>query len=261
MRFSKFAMLGATLAMLCITGRSMAQSVVSIVGSPHDLNHVLSVPVVAEGDSGGTGEVCRPCHTPHHAPYNGGALLWNHEVNMSKSYTLYTVVSPAAGSMASSMQLDNTSRLCLSCHDGAMAIDSYGLDNTGAQVTSGLQGNVLIGSLQGHNSYVGVYAMAGASGSDLTSDHPVGIGYPGASVSGGVLTFTAQTPNAFNSPLTGANFLAGGVAGGPGVKLVNLPNGEVGVGCTSCHEPHDKSLYFQRMNNNSSALCLSCHIK
>ena len=88
MRFSKLTMLGATLAMLCISGKSMAQSVVSIVGSPHDLNHSLGVPVVVTGESGGTGEVCRVCHTPHMAPTPGAPLLWNHQIDFTKTYTL-----------------------------------------------------------------------------------------------------------------------------------------------------------------------------
>jgi predicted CXXCH cytochrome family protein len=258
MRYSKLSKLGVALVMLCFARWSNAQSVVSIVGSPHDLNHVLGVPVVNAGSSGGTSEVCRPCHTPHQAPYGSGTLLWNHQVDLTKSYTMYTVVNPASNSQSANPILDTTSRLCLSCHDGAIAIDSYGRNNDG---TLNQNGGTKIGTITTHQGWTGGFALAGAAGNDLSADHPVGIGYPGLVSSGGVLTFTAGTPNAFNNPLTGANFLSGGVAGGPGVKLVGLPDGRVGVGCTSCHEPHDKSQYFQRMNNNSSALCLTCHIK
>jgi predicted CXXCH cytochrome family protein len=252
MRFPKLAMLGATLAMLCITGRSMAQSVVSIVGSPHDLNHVLGANAVSSG------EVCKPCHTPHQAPYAGSTLLWNHQVDMSKSYTMYTVINPASNSQSANAVLDTTSRLCLSCHDGAIAIDSYGRNNDGTPMQSG---STKIGTITSHTGWTGAFAIAGSGNNDLSADHPVGIGYPGLTSNAGVLTFTAGTPNSFNNPLTGANFLSGGVAGGPGVKLVNLPDGRVGVGCTSCHEPHDKSQWFQRMSNTNSALCLTCHIK
>jgi len=245
-------MLGVAMVGLCLTGRTMAQSVVSIVGSPHDLNHVLGANFVTNG------EVCRPCHTPHNAPYNNGSLLWNHQVDMSKTYTLYQVVNPTNNSQSANPVLDNTSRLCLSCHDGAIDIDSFGRNNDGSLMQSG---KTLIGSLSTYQGWKGGYVIGGTAGNDLSTDHPIGIGYPGATLSGTVLSFTPGTPNAFNSPLTGANFLSGGVAGGPGVKLVKLPDGRVGVGCTSCHEPHDKSLYFQRMNNTGSALCLSCHIK
>jgi predicted CXXCH cytochrome family protein len=217
--------------------------------------------VVATGSGGGTGEVCRVCHTPHQAPYAGSTLLWNHQVDMSKSYTMYTVVNPAQNSQSANPILDNTSRLCLSCHDGAMAVDSYGRNNDGTVVTTGIMTNTKIGTLTSHSGWTGAFAIAGAGSNDLSADHPVGIGYPGVTNSGGVLTFTAGTPNSFNNPLTGANFISGGVAGGPGVKLVKLPDGRVGVGCTSCHEPHDKSQWFQRMNNSGSALCLTCHIK
>jgi predicted CXXCH cytochrome family protein len=258
MRYSKLTLLGLVLGLVCFTSRSMAQSVVSIVGSPHDLNHALKYTVTnGVGGVGNDGEVCLPCHTPHAAPYNSGSLLWNHQVDMSKPYTMYTVVNPASGSQSANMELDSTSRLCLSCHDGAVAVDSYGRNNDGSLMQSG---SVKIGTLADHNGWTGAFAIAGV-GNDLSADHPVGIGYPGLTVSGGVATFTPGTPNSFNNPLTATNFKTGGVAGGPGVKLVALPNGLMGVGCTSCHEPHDKSLWFQRMSNSGSALCLSCHIK
>src|ERR1019366_9944002 len=97
----------------------------------HDLNHVLGANSVSSG------EVCKPCHTPHAAPYAGGSLLWNHDVDMAKSYTMYTVVNPTNNSQSASPVLDTTSRLCLSCHDGAIAIDSYGRTNDGTVMQSG----------------------------------------------------------------------------------------------------------------------------
>jgi len=80
-------------------------------------------------------------------------------------------------------------------------------------------------------------------------------------VSGGYVTSESWSPVAgWNDP-TQSTFTAGGVDGLPAVNLVPLPNGLVGVGCGTCHEPHDFTQLFVRMNNSSSALCLKCHNK
>ena len=78
--------------------------------SPHNMN---AIGVQVENQ-----EVCRPCHTPHGAQSTLGAL-WNHQVNTGAQYTLYKTTSAYAG-------LDGSSKLCLSCHDGAIAVDNYG---------------------------------------------------------------------------------------------------------------------------------------
>jgi len=253
MRVPKIVALGVAAVMLCFTSRTMAQSAYPITGSPHDLNHVLGISV------GGDSEVCLPCHVAHtlnnYGSVGGGTgiqnnLLWNHQTNMSKSYTMYTVVDPVSTSQSANPILDTTSRLCLSCHDGAIAVDSYGTNT----------GTTLIGTLTDHSGVLGGYQVA-AGGTDLSADHPVGIGYPGYVVNNGVPTFTPDTMSSFNSPITNANFTSGGVAGGPGVKLYALPDGRVGVGCGSCHEPHSKQYWFMRMSNTGSALCLVCHAK
>ncbi len=109
-----------------------------ITGSAHDFS-----------SSGWTaGEICIPCHTPHGADSTVvTAPLWNHEPSTA-TYTPYT-----------SDTLDETagdpgpiSKLCLSCHDGTIALDSFG-GKTGANV---IGGPALLGT-------------------DLTDDHPIGI--------------------------------------------------------------------------------------
>jgi predicted CXXCH cytochrome family protein len=72
---------------------------------------------------------------------------WNHEVSVA-SYTLYssrTMDVPVG-------QPGDVSMLCLSCHDGTVAVDSFG----------GSTGETLIGS----ESHIDT---------DLRDDHPVGI--------------------------------------------------------------------------------------
>ena len=67
-------------------------------------------------------EICIFCHTPHNADVSvTDAPLWNHQVT-TKFFQVYnsstmdaTVGQPAA-----------SSKLCLSCHDGTVAVDAYG---------------------------------------------------------------------------------------------------------------------------------------
>jgi predicted CXXCH cytochrome family protein len=221
----------------------MAQSApatVTIANSPHNLNNVgVALPQQ---------QICLPCHTPHNSTYQGqggstgSTFIWNHTVQAGKSYTLYS----------GSPGLDNTSLLCLSCHDGAIAVDSY---------TSGAgpgAATTFMGKIADSFGTIGGGAIAGASGSDLTYQHPVGVTYPGSTNAGGKLGFSGST--SFNDPTQSA-FKAGGVGGSSAVSLTTLPDGTFGVGCGTCHTPHTYTYKFVRMDNTGSALCLRCHIK
>jgi len=109
----------------------------SIVGTKHDLS----------GKEWGTGEVCKFCHTPHNAKSPQDAPLWNH-ASTSASYTLYS--SPTMDVPVG--QPGKASKTCLSCHDGTVALDSFG-NNTGTHLISGTSN----------------------LGTDLSDDHPIGI--------------------------------------------------------------------------------------
>jgi len=261
MRLTKL-LLGTVALGLCLASKTFAQSIST---SPHNLNTIETGATYTTGGATisvtgprTTGEICRPCHTPHIAPYNGGALLWNHDVVMTSTYTMYTAVhatqNSGAGGSSSNPMLDTTSRLCLSCHDGAIAVDSYG---------GSTAGKTFMGTIASKYG-TGQDMIAGPSNNDLSADHPVGVGYPGltATIStGGNVTSESWTPIAgWNDP-TASTFTTGGVDGLTAVNLVPLPNGLVGVGCSSCHEPHDFTQLFVRMNNSGSALCLKCHNK
>lgn len=112
-----------------------------IVGTPHDFS--------SQGWSGG--KICVVCHTPHNAdPYNQNptdAPLWNHKLSKA-SYILYS--SPKLDITPD--QPGGVSKLCLSCHDGTVALDSFG----GATGSNFISGSALVGT-------------------DLSDDHPVSI--------------------------------------------------------------------------------------
>lgn len=119
------------------SGMASAQT---IVGSDHDFSN--------DGWSGG--QICLVCHTPHNAATGvSDAPLWNHALT-SSVFTLYTNTTLDA----TPNQPTGVSLLCLSCHDGTVALDSFG----------GSNGNSFIGG--GENF-----------GTDLSNDHPIAISY------------------------------------------------------------------------------------
>ena len=100
--------IGAT---LLVAGASLA-SAGTIVGSAHDFS--------GQGWSGG--QICVPCHTPHKANITvADAPLWNHALTAA-TFTLYS--SPTLN--ATLTQPGGGSKLCFSCHDGTVAINSFG---------------------------------------------------------------------------------------------------------------------------------------
>ena len=105
-------------AVLFIAEQATAQT--GIAGSGHDMRPLL-----------GINEICVPCHTPHNAIENAGYPLWNRAAHES---AIFAGSGPA-------------SQVCLSCHDGTVAVDSYG-GNTGSIF---LSGDALIDSTGEHH--------------------------------------------------------------------------------------------------------------
>jgi predicted CXXCH cytochrome family protein len=179
---------------------------VSIINTPHNLNNYPGVNIPGN-------QVCLPCHTPHNALVPGeDNVLWNH-AETNETFVMYSSTAD---------QPEGPSKMCLSCHDGVTAIDSYG----------GTSGSITI-------------TGAANLGTDLSDDHPIGIEYP-----------TGQ-PADYHDP---ASF-APGINGGAGVKLVEI-NGVERVECASCHQVHNNGLgNFLRVPVQESYLCLQCHNK
>ena len=135
---------------------------------------LLSMPVVADiagslHDFSGqawntTGEICVVCHAPHAASNSASGPLWNHAVT-SATYTLYSGGDPNGGTdlEATSVMAQpvGVSKLCLSCHDGSIAVDSFG----------GATGTVTIAAARNIGEVT-------AGTGDLSNDHPVSFPYP-----------------------------------------------------------------------------------
>ena len=180
----------------------------------------------------GARQVCVFCHTPHNGDPNMG-VLFNHEVNPGQSYGMYD--SPTLD-MPQSLNPHKGSLTCLSCHDGALAVNSLnnvpgseGATTYGDPGGSGLDG---AGKLQSSsNAFVGV---------DLSDDHPVGITYD-----------ASQDPTGF-TPKTG----------NPASYPDKLLSEGLYVECVSCHNPHDDTYSnFLIESNAGSSLCMRCHTK
>ncbi|MBK7215379.1 MAG: cytochrome c3 family protein [Bacteroidales bacterium] len=183
-----------------------------ITGSSHDFS----------GQSWNTTtEICIVCHTPHNADVSVlNAPLWNHSISSVATYTMYS--SATLNSTAG--QPDGSSKLCLSCHDGTVALENFGGVTTG---TNYLTGGTLMGT-------------------DLGNDHPISITYDAAlaAADGGLFN-----PNTTQSGLGGT------------ISATMLIGDK--MQCSSCHDVHNSAGINGLLlkSNSASALCLTCHNK
>jgi predicted CXXCH cytochrome family protein len=183
-----------------------------ITGSSHDFS--------AAAWNTSNNEICIVCHTPHNATILPDAPLWNHALSAVTNYTLY-----ASGTLNATMgQPDGSSKLCLSCHDGTVAIENYGGVTSGATFMSG--GPLL--------------------GTALSNDHPVSFLYDAA---------LAGADPGLQNPTTALSGLGGTI------NQNMLISGR--MQCSSCHDVHNGAgiVGLLLKSNSHSALCLTCHIK
>jgi len=190
---------------------------VSVTAGVVDTRHNLSVSGPGGIKAVTENQVCIFCHTPHNSTPN--TPLWNRSSSGS-NYIPYS----SSTALATPGQPTGASILCLSCHDGTIALGEVLSRPT--PITMG----------------AGVTTLpAGATrlGTDLSDDHPVSFNFTS--------TLASQRGELVNpASLTGV------------VKLDK--SGQ--MQCTSCHDPHNNSNgKFLVMANTASALCRSCHIK
>ena len=199
----------AAIAGLFLAGTVSAQVTSSIANTEHDFS--------PQGFSGG--EVCIVCHNTHNTDTTvTDAPLWNHAVTNA----VFTPYSSATMNATAVGQPNGLSLLCLSCHDGTVAIDSFG----GTTGSNFLTGGALVGT-------------------DLADDHPIGFTYDAA--------LNAADPGV-KDPTVG---LSGITATGT-IAQDMLFNGL--MECGSCHDVHDATNEpFLRKDNAGSALCSTCH--
>lgn len=198
----------------------LAVSAATITGSAHDFS--------ALNWSGG--RICVACHAPHKSDTSiADAPLWNHTMS-SASYQLYS----SATLKATISQPGGNSKLCLSCHDGTVAVDSFG-GTTGTSMISS-KSNI---------------------GTDLKKSHPIGFTYDSAltTANGSLHDPETKTVTIGTAPQTKTGT----------IKALMLYNGK--MECGSCHDVHNTFTVggtgsgLVKVSQDGSKLCLDCHNK
>lgn len=249
--------------------------------------HNLSSTGTGPNHTTGTGQICVFCHTPHGSDTAAAVPLWNKTLPGAATFTTYDALGTSSldgGVLA----VGSVSLACLSCHDGAQAMDNM-INDPGS-------GSTAIGG-----TWTGVATMAGTPfpvlGKDLKNDHPIGIEYCGGGLTGtgGTVSGTCR-----DLDFVGAATQAGTVFANAVVKTKDVNGAPVfwvetgtvdttrqktdlslytrdftskggaaagpSVECASCHDPHVESkgtdnIMFMRVTTDASKICLSCHVK
>jgi len=188
-------------------------------------------------------ELCVVCHTPHHANTTvSPSPLWNHQVTTA-IYTLYS--SPTLDAVPT--QPTSISKLCLSCHDGTVATDSFG----------GKTGNTFVPPQH--------YSPIGSIANPLKAHHPVAILYDSA--------LATKDPKLYNPDITlsglggtiSHDLLNGGVLECSSCHDVHVARKLETDGCGSCHATFSHLDHLDTKSlvksNAASALCFTCHKK
>ena len=257
-----------------------------VVGSLHDMTRVVP------GTADAMGRVCVYCHAPHHSlvtdgtSLQGALPLWNHQLSTA-NFTPYTWATPdnqaAVGSITD--PLVGPSRLCMSCHDGNVAIDEHGVASNSTWKQAG---GTFMSSVEGGRANLSA---------DLSNTHPIGFDYNAMANARNKAVVSGQGTNGseagqeivtsnnhYADSITISTDLNGAyntVSRNQGNKTIadNLYGGNI-MTCATCHEVHNKENavqdafngnngsstttkpnYFLYAKENNSLICLSCHIK
>jgi hypothetical protein len=257
----------------------------SIVGTVwpagvRDTRHNLSstpptAPITRNIYSQTVDEICVFCHTPHSALKDGtnSTPLWNHTLSTQVYPTL-----PTGGTwpnlLTTVRQPDLGSKLCLSCHDGTVAIGSLAnLPGAGSGGTVSMVGVTAAGAMPSSAyGYIGI---------DLSGTHPVSIpvndsliNAKNAACAPGKYYILYPPGNANVKLKPTNNTYNDGTTGYPHTTSAGVTYYE-GVQCASCHDPHNNNTDFLVVSgigggppskyhgttnwSNWSALCNACH--
>jgi predicted CXXCH cytochrome family protein len=178
--------------------------------------HNLSISGPGPLSASSEDRICVFCHIPHQ---QGSATryLWNRS-DPAEPYIPYF----SSTLKADVGQPTGASRMCLSCHDGTIALGAIASSPTEIPFKGGIR-------LMPHDS-------ASNLGTDLSDDHPISFIYD-------------DMLSLDNRQLRQPSALP------PQVKLEDSQ-----LQCTACHDPHHNPYgQFLVMDNTASALCRTCH--
>jgi hypothetical protein len=257
----------ALAAWLAPAAPARAAKVPDISNTKHNLSKTGPGTVKASTET----QICVFCHTPHNAEAQTGAPLWNRKLNNATYSATYSSSSIDASIDELSKGPGGLSRLCLSCHDGTMAIGNVNVLNGQANASIAMTGTGPGGTMP-----PGAGTTTGFSrnlGTDLSNDHPISFTYSKA---------VAAADGELREPeVVGANgvMTVGTRVRGQTKPKLPLENGQ--MQCTTCHDPHLKetdptkgAAKFLRLNRLQEAtpagglfsetgdiFCLACHDK
>jgi len=201
--------LGLPVLALCVAAGAVADD--SVVHSPHDLSTAGPGPIRAIDES----RICIFCHAPHNA--SPAAPLWN-RYNPTTHYRIYE-------SSTTDARIDQPgpeSKMCLSCHDGSIALGLLRDRDPTAPLPM---------------SHTHMPSGRSNLTNDLSDDHPVGLRFDRALANRDP---QLRSPDRISS------------------KIELGPRGE--LECTACHDAHNNELGdFLRIPTREGALCLTCH--
>lgn len=250
------------LLLVTVSLTALGARVSDVASTKHNLSTSGPGPVRAVSES----QICVFCHTPHGAETQPGLPLWNRQLS-NQTYSTYLSNSIQANVAELAAGPGGTSKLCLSCHDGAMSISAVNVANGQLNPTIAMQGTG-----PGDTMPAGAGAQTGFTrnlGTDLTNDHPISFTYDSAlALADGELRDPTIPP--------ASNYIG---THGDKTKKIPLENGE--VECASCHDPHIRedpdpgySIKFLRLNRfqitpptgsafseSGDIICLACHDK
>lgn len=233
-----------------------------IIGTVHDLGTAHDGMNYVADPADELNRSCIFCHAPHNtyrlSPANEGPgvgggpqapddfdylPLWNHELTgNSSSYTMYqngpgapTVGPKASQAIQNGMQIGGSSLLCLSCHDGSVAVNSYGNPSQPADAQSGGGATIGVEYQIGTDNYLG-------------NHHPIGFNYDDAQA------IDTELRQADTAQLGGAGTVRDHLYG----------DGNTQMECGTCHAVHNKGNSGEKLlwrSDVNSNLCLTCHDK
>ena len=259
---------GAAAAVLFVAfwaGSALADRISDIRNTRHNFSATV-IPSLPEGDTRNAeatseSQICAFCHTPHGATVEPRAPIWNRQLS-SASYIPYSSASIDATDLG---QPGGKSKLCLSCHDGTLAMGSVNVLNRQENASIEMTGTAADGSIPG-----GLGETTGFTrrlGTDLTNDHPISFTYDRAQFLRDGELYDPELPSTAPHNRTVDN------------THPTLPLEDNKVECITCHDPHirdssGENIKFLRVNRfqklppvdgaydeNGDIICLACHDK
>jgi predicted CXXCH cytochrome family protein len=204
-------------AVLLLARAAVPQSNTTDVLGMHNLTPSSGASIYTQPGSIG----CTFCHAPH-SGLGGISPLWNQTYSQATYVPYGSTTYHETGNTKPTLGV--TSSLCLSCHDGTVAMGQ----------------TAVFGQIQ----TTGKWAPGDTFGTTLSGTHPFSLVLPMKDASNLVASLVSQ-----------------GKTGDPTGK-VKLVHGN--IECTSCHDPHVQNndriaQQFLVKDSSSGQMCLACH--